>query len=70
VILNEKEYQESVSWSRDDIALFVRKYLLLPKEFGSIKKLFFNKSMKDIVLFYQTFKFQFDLANHLKELYE
>lgn len=69
-VSNEKEYHEQVAWSKDDISMFVRKYLLLPKEFHSIKKLFFNKTMKDIVLFYQTFKFHFRLQDHLNELYE
>ena len=69
-VMLEKEYHEQVSWSKDDIAMFVKKYLLLPKEFHSIKKLFYNKTMKDIVLFYQTFKFHFKLQDHLNELYE
>jgi len=44
--------------------------LIVPKEFNSIKTHWANKTMKDIVLFYQTFKFHFKLPYHINELYQ
>lgn len=68
VVEQEEAYKRADLWSKEDIALFLRKYMMYPKEFDTIKSFFYNKRMKDIILFYYTFKNRFKLVDHLKEI--
>lgn len=63
------DYKRTDSWSLDDIALFIVKYLSYPKDFETISSFFYNKTTRDIINFYFNFKYHFELQKHTEEVY-
>ena len=48
-------------WTKDDINLFIEKFLTHPNDFTLIASFFVNKTVRDIVGFYSNFKYHMKL---------
>lgn len=68
-VIYDMDYKRTDSWSLDDIALFIVKYLSYPKDFETISSFFYNKTTRDIINFYFNFKYHFELQKHTEEVY-